>query len=415
MTDAPGSGAGSPRNPDELSGPLGRFFDWVRSTGIVRGNDRWLAGVCGGIARRAGLSPLVVRVIAIVLAVLGGPVLFAYAVGWALLPDPQGRIHAEQALRGVFEPVIVAIIVLIVLSFGSSPRGLWWPPQTVPGLPDWLTATLAVGWSIALTVGVIWLVVFLARRNSAPPGSSAQRGAGAGASAGATSAGAAGWSAEPGRWRRDRHPGAGFTAIALGLALAAGAVAAGVYSGGAWSNQALLVGLACGLGVLALGIIVSGIRGRDAGALGGIAFLAVVALAWVGIFPAGTQFFPFGAPTWAVGSASADAVPGYAVVAGRATIDLTALDDAAASGDRTIDVWMGFGVTELVLPTDRPVRVEANSIIGGIDYAGNPSTEDRGGVFFHDSRTFNGTTASAMPLIRVWTLIGQAVITGTNR
>ena len=171
MTDTPESStrpapasSGSPAAP---GGGSNGFFAAIRSTAIVRGSDRWLAGVCGGIALRAGLNPTSVRVLTIVVGILGGPVLFAYAVGWALLPDATGRIHAEQAVRGVFDPAMIGIIALVAISIASYTRSLWWQ-NPAAGLPDWLATTLAVGWSVGVSIGIVWLVVFLARRTAAP-------------------------------------------------------------------------------------------------------------------------------------------------------------------------------------------------------------------------------------------------------
>ncbi|TFD29661.1 PspC domain-containing protein [Cryobacterium cryoconiti] len=442
MTDPPDSQTTTPRSGPAGPGP-GRgndFFAAMRTTGIVRGTDRWLAGVCGGVALRAGLNPTLVRVVTIVLGVLGGPVLFAYAVGWALLPDATGRIHAEQAVRGVFEPAMIGIVALAALSFASYTRNLWWqaPPA---GLPDWLATTLAVGWSVAVTIGIIWLVVFLARRTATPAGavlSAAASGAGrpvtgpaarafdpTGSTVGtggfvgspglAGTAGAAPTGPPPGRgsWR-DRRPGAGFSAIVLGLALLCGAVAAALWSGGDWSDAALLVGLSVTLGVLALGVIVSGIRGKQSGAVGGFAFLTAVALVFLGLFPSGTAFFPIGAPVWTVSADAASTPPGYAVLAGRATLDLTALD-AAGAAERTIDVWMGVGVTELILPSDRPVQVETTALIGGIDYVGDAAAAERGGIFFRDVHTFNDDDARTVTRIRVWTALGQVTVIAPAR
>ncbi|MCY7290296.1 MAG: cell wall-active antibiotics response protein [Cryobacterium sp.] len=215
-----------------------------------------------------------------------------------------------------------------------------------------------------------------------------------------------------GSWR-DRRAGASFSAIVLGLALLCGAVAAGVWSGGNWSDATLLVGLSVTLGVLALGIIASGIRGRQSGAVGGFAFLAAVALVLLGLFPGGTAFFPVGAPVWTVSADADTAPPGYAVLSGRATIDLTALD-AASAEDRTIDVWMGVGVAELILPRDRPVQVETNALAGGIDYVGGTVAVQQGGVFFHDSRTVNDDATRAVARIRVWTVLGQVTVVGPS-
>ncbi|TFD06265.1 PspC domain-containing protein [Cryobacterium sandaracinum] len=440
MTDAPESqttpsaaGPGTPPTPSDESND---FFAAIRSTGIVRGSDRWLAGVCGGVALRAGLNPTLVRVVTIALGVLGGPVLFTYAVGWALLPGPTGRIHAEQAVRGVFPPVMIGIIALVGISFASYTRSLWWQsPAAV--LPDWLATTLAVGWSVGVTIGLIWLVFFLARRTTAPAGgyphSTAAEGIGAGVAFGAMqpaeaagssgTAGTAGGAVTvggpaappPGRgsWR-DLRPGAGFSAIVLGSALLCGAVAAGVWSGGNWSDAALVLGLAVTLGVLAVGIIVSGIRGKQSGALGGFAFLAAVALVLLGLFPSGTAFFLVGIPVWTV-SADADAAPpGYAVLSGRATIDLTALN-AASVEDRTIDIWMGVGVTELILPRGRAVLVETNALAGRIDYVGGSVAVQQGGAFYSDSRTFNDDGTGTVARVRVWTALGQVTVVGPSR
>jgi phage shock protein PspC (stress-responsive transcriptional regulator) len=59
-------------------------------------DNRWLAGVCGGLAQYFSIDPTVVRVIFVVLALfgLGGAIL--YLLLWVLLPnEPTGE---EQAI-----------------------------------------------------------------------------------------------------------------------------------------------------------------------------------------------------------------------------------------------------------------------------------------------------------------------------
>lgn len=52
-----------------------------------------IAGVCGGIARRFGWSPTLVRVAFVVSCVLPGPQVLAYLVLWALVPkEPEGDL-----------------------------------------------------------------------------------------------------------------------------------------------------------------------------------------------------------------------------------------------------------------------------------------------------------------------------------
>ena len=50
-------------------------------------DDRWIAGVCSGLARRFGVSPGIMRLLFLVSCLLPGPQLIAYLVLWALLPN----------------------------------------------------------------------------------------------------------------------------------------------------------------------------------------------------------------------------------------------------------------------------------------------------------------------------------------
>lgn len=51
-------------------------------------DDRWLAGVCGGIGAYAGIDPNLVRLLAVVGALFsGGTLLVAYIVAWILMPE----------------------------------------------------------------------------------------------------------------------------------------------------------------------------------------------------------------------------------------------------------------------------------------------------------------------------------------
>ncbi|MFC7788833.1 PspC domain-containing protein [Microbacterium sp. MAHUQ-60] len=89
--------------------PSDRFFAWVAGLGIAR-SDGWIGGVAAGIAARLRIDPLIVRGVLVVATLFGLPMIFLYAVAWALLPDPEGRIHLRELLRGRFEPAQLGIL-----------------------------------------------------------------------------------------------------------------------------------------------------------------------------------------------------------------------------------------------------------------------------------------------------------------
>ncbi len=50
---------------------------------------RVIAGVCAGLARRFGMSPMTVRVLFVLSVLLPGPQVLAYLVLWVVMPkDP---------------------------------------------------------------------------------------------------------------------------------------------------------------------------------------------------------------------------------------------------------------------------------------------------------------------------------------
>ncbi len=502
MTDTPR--AQTPR-PDQIT----RFFDWIRGSGLHRDGDRWIAGVCGGIAARTGLDPLIVRGIAVVIAILGGPVVFAYAVGWALMPRGAGRIYAEDAIRGRFQPAMIAIGALLLFTVVPLFRGFWWNgPAGFWALPDWLSGIFSFGWGLAITAGIVWLIVYLVRRSKRSPDSRPGSGpfappAGPTGPTGpfgpgsvydprpdsapdavvhaqtdapapapdsaptsmsvatatdtaapslafaATSTATATpyaptnpYAADSARsirseqnraWQeqnrarqqahrarvRARRPGAGYSAIVLGLALAIGAVTAWVNSSGVWSQDAVILGLAFALGVLALGIVIAGIRGRTDGAMGGFAFLAAATLVVLGVFPQGTQFSAVGNTVWVLSANSAMANPdtSYAMIVGQSTLDLSDFDNPGLDEDAVIDVWLLAGATDIQLPADAPVRVESHALVGGVEYSGRAVAAENGehtGVFAVDARTFNANSRSDGPLVRIWTLAGVVTLDSSN-
>lgn len=455
MTDAPNSASAPPDSGDRIA----RFFDAIRSAGLVRDQDRWVAGVCGALAARSGIPPFVVRLGAVILALLSAPVVFAYAVGWALLPDAEGRIHAEEAIRGRFEPVMIAIGLLLLVAFVPFTPGLWW--NTAPmnaGMPGWLATTFAVVWSVLIIGAIIWLVVYLSQRPPAATAASADTQAPPDATdaadatdatdaAVANAARPAAVSAPAPSWqntveqnrvrqeqyrlrqeqyrarqveraaaRRARRPGAGFTAIVLGIALMGGAVAALVFSAGDWSPAALVLGLAVALGLIAVGMIVCGFRGRESGALSGYAFLSVLALLIVGILPAGAQFVAVGSPTWFVAAPdSIDDRSGYALVVGQATVDLSGLDEGPmpfmrSTASQTIDVWVAVGQTRVILPEFAPVLIDTSAIVGAVDYSGAVAGDDQRGVFLQDARLFNSNNRRVPTVVHLRSWVGQVTI-----
>ena len=100
-----------------------RFFQWIRGSGIQRTQDRWIAGVCSGIAHALGWSPTLVRALMLASVLLFGFGMALYALAWLLLPDVEdNRIIAEALIAGQWDwaflgPLLCLAVALIV------PRG----------------------------------------------------------------------------------------------------------------------------------------------------------------------------------------------------------------------------------------------------------------------------------------------------
>ncbi|AYD90188.1 PspC domain-containing protein [Actinomyces lilanjuaniae] len=157
---------------------------------MVRPQDRWVGGVAGGVARRLGIDPTLVRCLWVVVSVFTGIGLLAYGLGWALLPEESdGRIHVEEALAGRFEAGLAGAVgsVLVgmsLLDHGLLPGwyiGLW----DVPGLGWTLWSLFWVALlALVLVGGIRYLSGQRAGKASQPP-------TGVGAPSPAASSGAA--------------------------------------------------------------------------------------------------------------------------------------------------------------------------------------------------------------------------------
>lgn len=121
-------------------------------------SDRKILGVAGGLGRYAGVDPLVLRVLFVVLAVFGGSGLLLYALGWLLIPDEgeresagQQMMHGRMGGSGASRVVLTVVAVVIgLLVLGAT-------IDTGPALG---------GAGVLIVVAVV--VVLLARNGPAP-------------------------------------------------------------------------------------------------------------------------------------------------------------------------------------------------------------------------------------------------------
>ncbi len=64
-------------------------------------DDRWIAGVCGGLAEALNVQTVYLRLAFALFVVVGGSGVLAYLVLWALMPRPEGGSVAEDILERI--------------------------------------------------------------------------------------------------------------------------------------------------------------------------------------------------------------------------------------------------------------------------------------------------------------------------
>jgi len=127
----------------------------------------WLGGVCAGIAYRLGIDPLIVRGIAVVIAVLGGPVFLLYSAAWLLLPDLEGRIHLQRLFEGIFDRALVGIVAVFVVGLLPVAQGFWALSAGYWGDASVFGAVQRAFWTLIIIAGAIAATIWIARATQA--------------------------------------------------------------------------------------------------------------------------------------------------------------------------------------------------------------------------------------------------------
>ncbi|GAA4726307.1 hypothetical protein GCM10025782_25790 [Pedococcus ginsenosidimutans] len=423
MTQTHGPSTG-PTNTEQVSG-IDRFFDWLRSIDLRRdGEDKWLAGVCSGIATRLGVDPIVIRAVLVLLVVMGGLGVTVYLVAWAFLPNDKEDIVAERALR---DGDVLGIILLVVI--GLSLIGGTGFAGDVPGM-GWI-------WWVVIPVGlVVWLVTRKRGPETAPapaaPGQAPYAGpatappatygvspaspvaygttatpAAYGAAPEPAAYGAApvaeGFGAAPAPYgaatppgvglppappagRRPRPPkpprapraprrrsgGFGATLLVGGLAVAAYGLTTWAHQANHWAGSDQTVALCAALAVVGLGVLALGFAGRRTGLTGFLAVVLVVVTWTASVVPDVTFGGGIGERVWR--PSATDTTQSYRLSIGSAELDLTDLPDNPGTA-RQLEARVGVGELRIRVPADLTVEVRSSVGAGDITRA-DPGTLD---------------------------------------
>ena len=333
--------------PEPQRGSTHRFFDSLRGSGLMRTNERWVAGVAGGVAYRFDLDPTLVRCVWVVLSLFAGVGLVLYGLAWALLPEESdGRIHLEEALSGRFNAGLAGAIGMTIIGMSTFGSGF---------IPNWYVHEAGIAaalWPLFWLGLIVLAIVFLIRRaqdrrarrkaargprgpqpwQAPAPGAAQTPGSrpgvqaggfasawdsstpGSGAPAFNQPAGGQSWQSRSYRQRppyqpmpmpvrpaRPRRPGPGsslsLAVLGLGLLTAAGVwYATATHHLGLLQGQFILIGILVAL--LGAGIVVSGLRRRHGGWMTVLGWpvlfvVAIPALATASIVPTSLARMPF--------------------------------------------------------------------------------------------------------------------------
>ncbi len=340
----PGDRAGHPERDDRAdSGPRVTRDD-LRDLARLRrsSTDRKVAGVAGGLARFFDVDPVIIRVAFVVLTLFGGAGLLVYGALWLIVPEEGTErtfFYLDNRSRSI---ALIGIGVVALLSLVGDSWGFW-------GFP----------WPL-LVVGVIVLLV-MNNRDRGRRVSLAKQGP-----AGPPAAGWVGADQPPyatpyapyvvpprPRDPRRRGPILFWFTLAL-IALALGMLGVADLSGADVTPSAY-PGLA--LGITGFMLVVGAFYGRAGG------------LILVGLLTTGALFGTSVGEHWSGGriyadpTRAADVDNEYWLATGEVVVDLTDVIDSAALDGRTINVGVGAGRVEVVVPDDLDVSVDGE--VGG--------------------------------------------------
>ncbi|MDJ0312895.1 PspC domain-containing protein [Arthrobacter sp. H35-D1] len=358
-------GPGTPEPPPAS----GKFFQWVRGLGVRRAPNRWMGGVCSGLADRWGIDPVIIRGLTVVLTLFFGVGLLVYGVAWALLPEPDGRIHAQEAGRGHWSTGMSGAVALAILGLlGQGPGFVW-------GRDDsWFP------WPLFWIAGIAAIIYWAATRKKSKP------------SAPSPYAGPAqapwqepplaypstGYVTPDPRTYVKRKPvkvtprlGAAASLLAMGLAVVVGAVVLILDSANILDLEGYQVATAAAAAAITVGlaIVAAGARGRAAGGVGTFAVVMLVLAGLLSIPPYSGQLTALNNINWAPASVSS-AEAGRSMVFGDATLDLTQFTAAALTTDVQVPVNVVASSVTIKVPKDIPVRLKtelaaSNLIVDG--------------------------------------------------
>lgn len=395
----------TPPTPNKGTPAGSKFFNSIRNAGYYRSEDRWIGGVSGGLAQKYNLDPLVVRGGFVLLTFLSGVGLIAYAAAWALLPEQRdGRIHAEELIRGNFDGAHIAIAIALFVGFTRS--GFFWGTA-------WLWAPLQVIFWVALVAAVIYAVFQLSsphkqtnfthtpsggyqpgtwtQQTPSPvaPEASMQAGPTFPAEGAGIAASGYDWTPPKPTAPTVKSPGATQFAILLGILLLASAGVLLAENAGRIDPSVtvwpLLAGVAVTLGGLA--VIINGFRGRSSGSgglfgiLGFLGVMASSALLVTGfISPLNSHVV---ADLNLTPTSTSQITDGYSFGAGDFTLDLSALDFSEVDpADLPLEIPIrgAAGEIEILVPESLAVTANRSVAVGTIEDETDGTIQSQGGV-----------------------------------
>jgi len=342
--------------------------------------------VCGGLGRYYDIDSVIVRIVVFSLAFFGAGLLI-YAVAWAFIPDESQHESIALAARRGGRPSREVIFVGLILfagiagltgDWGSDDDGnlvwlclpllvigfFWWrrEDRSISGQPG--PHSPPSGWPVQPAPP--------GQAPVAPPAPSEFWAATATAPASTAPSGPFGYPAAETRWgqqgvgeyqprppRRRSHLGLfTFSALLLG-----GGIAALLDGNGA--SVSLQAALAGALVVVGGGLVVGAWYGRSR-ALIVLALLLTLLVSAVSTIDVPWQG-DSGEVRWRATS-TADLASEYHLKVGEAVLDLRSLE--LGEDVRTVDLSVGFGGVDILVPEDVVVRVTGHMSLGGVEAFG---------------------------------------------